>query len=281
MKRFAVMSALLAGVFAVAAVAAPKKTNHLSIELIAESSALVPGQRGWIGLHLRHEPHWHTYWVNPGDSGLPTKITWHTPAGVEAGAIAWPVPQRFEVGGLYNFGYSGDVMLPVPVQVGSGVKPGTTARLTADVRWLVCREQCIPGKTTLRLDLPVAASATPNAHWRKTFAAAQAARPTAATWNGSARIIGDHVEIALHGTDLPAADALDAFVTQNQVVGYAPPKVARDGDGLQLVFPKSDYLTMAPASLDLVLVESKAGKFYARSITVPFAAAADSSTAEK
>lgn len=279
--RLAMLAWLVATLFAAAADAAPKKADHLSIELVAENGALVPGQRSWVGLHLRHEPHWHTYWINPGDSGLPTKITWHTPAGIEAGAIAWPAPRRFEVGGLYNFGYTGDVVLPVPVQVGSGVKPGTTARLSADVRWLVCREQCVPGKTTLRLDLPVAASAAPNAHWRKAFAVANAARPSATAWNGSARVVDDHVEVVLNGADLPPADALDAFVTQSQVVGYAPPKVARDGDGLQLVFPKSDYLTVPPASLDVVLVASKAAKPFARSISVPFAATAVSSTAEK
>jgi thiol:disulfide interchange protein DsbD len=23
----------------------------------------------WVGLHLQHQPGWHTYWKNPGDSG--------------------------------------------------------------------------------------------------------------------------------------------------------------------------------------------------------------------
>ena len=280
-KRLAILAWLAAALCAPAADAAPKKADHLSVELVAEHGALVPGQRSWVGLHLRHAPHWHTYWINPGDSGLPTKVQWHAPAGIEPGAIAWPAPQRFEVGGLYNFGYSGDVVLPVPVQVGASVKAGTTAHLSADVRWLACREQCIPGKATLRLDLPVAASAAPNARWRKAFAAAHAGQPVAATWNGSARLVGDRIEVSLQGVDLPPVDAIDAFVTQNQVIGYAPPQVTRDGDGLQLVFPKSDYLTAPPASLDVVVVENDAAKPFVRSIAVPFAAADVSSTAEK
>ena len=280
-RRIAAIAALLAGAFAANAAAAPKKADHLSIELIAESNALVPGQPGWVGLHLRHEPHWHTYWVNPGDSGLPTTVRWHTPPGIEAGAITWPAPQRFEAGGLYNFGYAGDVVLPVPVRVGSGVKAGTTVHLSADVRWLVCREECIPGKAILRLDLPIAATAAPSPRWRKAFAAAHAAQPSAAAWTGSARLVGDRVEVALQGTDLPVIDALDAFVAQSRIIGYAPPKITRDGEGLQLVFPKSDYLAVAPASLEVLLVENEPTKPYVRSVTVPFTAADASSTAEK
>ena len=278
MNRLAMLACLLACAATGSAGAAPMKADHLGVELIAESNALVPGQRSWIGVQLRHEPHWHTYWINPGDSGLPTKIKWQLPDGVTAGDIAWPAPQRFEVGGLYNFGYAGDVVLPVPLQVGANVKPGTTAHLSADVRWLVCREQCIPGKATLRLDLPVAADAAPNPRWRKAFAAAHAAQPVASAWNGNASLSGDRVEVSLHGAELPPVDAIDAFVVQNQVVGYAPPEVTRDGDTLQLVFPKSEYLTATPASLDVVLVDSKSGKPYVRSVTVPFAAATVSST---
>src|SRR5215471_19036789 len=105
---------------AAAAAANPAPTappDHVRAELIAEDTALVPGQRSWVGLRLTHEPHWHTYWSNPGDSGLPTKLKWEVPPDIIVGDIAWPAPQRFDVGGLFNFGYSGEVVLPVPVAV--------------------------------------------------------------------------------------------------------------------------------------------------------------------
>jgi thiol:disulfide interchange protein DsbD len=255
------------------ALAAPVQVDHVRVDLIAETTALVPGQRAWIGLHLVHEPHWHTYWINPGDSGLPTKLNWRLPAAFAAGEIAWPAPQRFNVGGLFNFGYSGDVVLPVPLDVAADAKRGTNAPISVEARWLVCREECIPGKKTLTLLLPVATSASPNARVRKAFAWAHAAQPVASPWTGHAHLAGDQVVVTLAGADLPPGDRLDAFVVQNQIVGYTPPKIANRGDELALTFDKSEYLTATPATLDLVLVDGKPPNTHARSVTVPFAAA--------
>lgn len=264
-------AALMAG--AADARATPAQSDHLRVDLIAEKTALVPGELAWIGLRLAHEPHWHTYWVNPGDSGLPTKLKWQLPATIKAGEIAWPAPRRFEVGGLFNFGYSGDVVLPVPIEVGTDVKPGATVQLSVEARWLVCREECVPGKKTLKLALPVATSAGANLRTRKAFASAHAAQPVASTWTGHAQLAGDHVAIVLSGAGLPQAETLDAFVVQNQVVGYSPPKAASRGDELTLTFDKSEYFTATPATLDLVLIEGKPPNTRARSVTVPFAAA--------
>ncbi|WP_354675267.1 protein-disulfide reductase DsbD domain-containing protein [Cupriavidus alkaliphilus] len=67
----------------------------------------------WLGLSIQHQPHWHTYWKNPGDSGLATTLSWQLPDGVRAGDIEWPTPQQLPVGPLMNYGYEGQVLLPV------------------------------------------------------------------------------------------------------------------------------------------------------------------------
>ena len=85
--------------------AEPVPAEHVAVELIAERTALVPGGTAWLGLRLRHDPHWHTYWINPGDSGLETRLKWTLPPGFQAGAIAWPAPRRLAAGELTNFGY--------------------------------------------------------------------------------------------------------------------------------------------------------------------------------
>ncbi len=59
------------------------------------------------GLQLAHQPEWHTYCKNSGDSGLPTSIAWELPEGVSAGEIAWPLPKKFPRGNLANYGYEG------------------------------------------------------------------------------------------------------------------------------------------------------------------------------
>jgi DsbC/DsbD-like thiol-disulfide interchange protein len=136
----------------------------------------------------------------------------------------------------------------------------------------------VPGKATLTLDMPIAESAKADARWAKAFATAHAAQPVASAWTGQAQLIGDHVDVVLNGNDLPAADQLDAFVVQNKVVGYAPPKITKDADTLLLKYAKSEYFTATPASLDLVVVDGKPEAPHARSVTVPFTAAESVST---
>lgn len=236
-----------------AVVPAQTPAAHVHAELVSETSALVPGQLTWLGVRLIHEPHWHTYWINPGDSGLPTKLSWTLPAEMHAGAIDWPAPRRFDVGGLYNFGYDGDVLLPVPLDVSSRMRIGTTAPIAVTARWLVCREECIPGEATLALELPVAAGARPDVRSQAAFVAARAARPRLASWRGSARLDDAHIVVTLTGGNLPAADALDVYVIERQAVTYAPPAVAAHAGMLTLTFAKSEYFVAPPPTLDLVL----------------------------
>jgi thiol:disulfide interchange protein DsbD len=93
-------------------------TEQVRAELLAHApEGIVPGKLVWLGLQIEHQPHWHTYWKNPGDSGLPTTLTWQLPAGVTAGEIAWPTPKQIPVGPLMNYGYEGKLLLPVPVSV--------------------------------------------------------------------------------------------------------------------------------------------------------------------
>ena len=111
--------------------AQPVKTEHVTAELVAERSAAQPGQSLHIGLHLQHIPHWHTYWRNPGDSGLPTTLTWTLPAGSEAGAIEWPAPQRLPIGPLVNYGYEGELLLPLIFTAPADAQPGSTVNVGA------------------------------------------------------------------------------------------------------------------------------------------------------
>ena len=151
---------LLAG----SAVGQPVRVDHAEAELVAAVDAVVPGQPLAAGLRLRHDPHWHTYWRVPGDSGLPTTIRWQLPPGFAAGEIEWPVPKRLPVGPLMNFGYEDDLLLPVRIDVPADLAPGQSVLLKARADWLICKEVCIPGGADLRLVLPVRGEAGPSRH---------------------------------------------------------------------------------------------------------------------
>jgi thiol:disulfide interchange protein DsbD len=135
-------------------------TGQVQARLLASVAAVYPGARIWVGLNQKISPHWHTYWKNPGDSGLATRIAWHLPSGVEAGDIEWPVPELFRMETVTSFVYSGEVTLLTAIEIPADLPVQGCLPLAATVKWLVCEETCIPQTVELGLDLPVVADAT-------------------------------------------------------------------------------------------------------------------------
>ena len=120
----------------------------------------------WVGLQLQHQPGWHTYWKNPGDSGLPTQLHWTLPPGVRVGDMAWPTPKPLRVGDLVNYGYEGSVLLAVPLFVdASKAQLDSNANLKLELlaSWLVCRTECIPQEGRFSLTVPTAQPVTSHA----------------------------------------------------------------------------------------------------------------------
>jgi thiol:disulfide interchange protein/DsbC/DsbD-like thiol-disulfide interchange protein len=130
------------------------RAGEVQAALVSEKTAARPGQPFVAGLRILHDPHWHTYWRNPGDSGLPTTIDWQLPDGWRAGPIQWPTPKRLPVGPLANFGFEGDLLLPVEIAVPARAAPGQY-KITAKANWLVCKDVCIPGDAFLAITVAV------------------------------------------------------------------------------------------------------------------------------
>ena len=177
-----------------AVVGAPVKTAHVEAELVSERTALVPGQPTTVALRLKMAEGWHTYWQNPGDSGLPTSLAWTLPPDMAVGPIQWPVPHALPAGPLVNYGYEGEVLLLVDMQVPANAVPGTTRAMSAKAEWLVCKETCIPEEAQLEITLPVAERADPYPQWGNAIAATRAAMPGPAKgWLFAARGDGNKV----------------------------------------------------------------------------------------
>ena len=121
--------------------------------LIADVSAIQPGQKFRIGILYKIEPGWHIYWKYSGDSGIPTKIEWQLPAGFKVGDLQWPLPVRDkEPGDLEVLAYDSDVLLFADVEAPATLPPGPIT-IQAKTNWLVCQNLCVPGKAQLSLDL--------------------------------------------------------------------------------------------------------------------------------
>src|SRR6202047_3654422 len=128
---------------------------HGTVDLIAESQWIAPGNEIYVGLNFQLEKGWHIYWVHPGDPGQPPRVEWHIPAGLSAGELEWPAPRRLGTSTIVDFGYDDAVMLLVPVRASSTLPANQTAQLGAELKGLVCREICSPGKAQIPLTLPI------------------------------------------------------------------------------------------------------------------------------
>ena len=147
---------------------------HGTLELIAENQWIAIGHPFNLGLHFQLEKGWHIYWVNPGDSGEPPRVTWQLPPGLSPGAIEWPAPRRLGTSSIVDFGYEDAVTLIVPVRAETNLAAQSLVQLGAEVKMLVCREMCIAGRTQLSLTLPIKSRPpAPDMQTRDLFAAAR------------------------------------------------------------------------------------------------------------
>lgn len=237
---------LLLAFAAASASAAPVRTQHVEAELVSEKTALVPGQTTTVALRLKMADGWHTYWQNPGDSGLPTTLTWKVPNDVTVGPILWPAPHALPAGPLVNFGYEGEVFLLTDVQIPASTPVGQPLALKAKAEWLVCRETCIPEEATLDLEIPVAERADPYPQWGKAIAATRDALPRGLPgWIVAAKGDGQKVVLSLTG---PAGASTPANVhffpfQEGRIEPSGKQAFARDSNGtFALTLPVANQL---------------------------------------
>lgn len=246
-------------------------TPHVRAELVAHApDGVTPGAQAWVGLQITHQPEWHTYWKNAGDSGLPTELTWTLPAGVSTGEIAWPVPKKIPVGNLANYGYENTVLLPVPLEVSTLYKPpmalaGGTPAMDVKLKasWLVCRKECIPEEGEFTLSLPLQGS---TALHKAEFDAAQAAQPQPLAEPGGIEVNGNNLQVRLEG--LPAA-------VQGKTLAFFPetPEVIRtaavsgkdwtqswQGDTWTATMPLADQRSASPTVMPVVVALAEADR---------------------
>jgi thiol:disulfide interchange protein DsbD len=239
-------SAVAALALATSAGAAPVRTEHVEAELVAARTAIVPGEPLTVALRLTIGEGWHTYWQNPGDSGLPTTLEWKLPPGVTAGPIEWPAPRALPAGPLLNYGYENEALHLVTLQAASSMAAGTKATLEAHADWLVCRETCIPEGVDLALTLPVAGSAGPDPRWGVAIAAARSALPQPlAGWQAHAEGRGETIALTLAapaGAGNPGEIRFFPYAT-DRIEPSVPQKLSRDGEGYVLMLPVASTLS--------------------------------------
>lgn len=272
---------------ALPALAEVVERDHIRVELVAAQTAAVPGQPMTVALRLEPDTHWHTYWLNPGDSGLPTKIDWELPAGATVGDLQFPFPERQSLGPLTNYGYSGEHFLLATVTPAADFS-GDQFILNAQASWLVCDDVCIPGEAPLTLRLPVADSAQAS-RWAGKIDRAAARIPIQRMLPAQFEIIDGSLRLQADAPEFAGA-AVSYFPETQEVVNNAAPITQRQQDSLvEFNQALSDFFDAPPDELAAVFVidgqrairvlaqPAIAGQMIDLSAVAPVAAAADDS----
>lgn len=238
--------------------AAPDRTvvssERVRAELLAHApEGVAPGKPLWVGLRLTHQPEWHTYWKNPGDSGLPTSFQWTLPDGVRAGEVAWPVPRKIPIGTLANYGYEGTVLLAVPLTVAPNFQAsGGDLRVRVQASWLVCRKECIPEDGDFSLRIPMQGSTALQA---ADFEAALASQPRPLPAGSTVAVDGSRLSVSVAG--LPAAwrgKAIEFFPETAEVIETAGAWTQSwKGDTWTAQVPLSPQRGASPSLMPVVL----------------------------
>ena len=163
--RFLFSSVFLLLAFLNFPASAQSPQDLVKVKLLSEYEQVSPNtERLLLGIEFEVEPEWHIYWQNPGDSGTPPEVEWTELKGVAFSPFRWPVPVSFPVGPLVNFGYGERVVFPLEVELADLDSSSSSLPIDAEVRYLVCKEDCIPGKSLLNLNLPIGDGARVSVH---------------------------------------------------------------------------------------------------------------------
>lgn len=168
----------------------------VSVSLVAEDESIQPGKPFWVAVHLKADEGWHLYWKNPGDSGAPPRINWNLPEGFVAGDPLWPTPQQFKLLGFTGIGYENSLVLLTRITPPKQL-PASQVTLKANVSWVACFQQCVPGSPTVSLDLPVSSKDPSHSASTSSFFQEARGKLPSSEMTASATVKEQTLEIAL------------------------------------------------------------------------------------
>ncbi|MGH9635890.1 MAG: protein-disulfide reductase DsbD domain-containing protein [Candidatus Angelobacter sp.] len=233
---------------------APPK--HADVELLSRQASVKPNSDLQLGVHFILEKGWHIYWINPGDSGQPPSFKWQLPPGFSTGEIRWPRPERMQPSrSLADFGYHDEVLLPLTIHAASSLNVSAPVEFNVEVKWLVCREVCIPEHADLHLSLPVGATARLNQQHSQLFAKTDKLlpQPLPSGWKVSFSSAKDDFIFNIRANK-PITQAIFFPLDPGQVDNPAPQKLQTSHTGVTLTLKKSDLLLKPISVLRGVLV---------------------------
>lgn len=133
-----------------------EESQPVRVSAFLEQQSIQPGTPFWVAIKVDIDPGWHTYWQNPGETGVACSIDWTVAEGVQEKECAWPIPERYSEHGLSYFGYTKAFVVLAQLILPKDSKAGKDLSLEATFHWVACSEDtCLPGDSTFTLQVPV------------------------------------------------------------------------------------------------------------------------------
>ena len=242
--------------------AEPVRSRFVEAELVSNVKTIEPGVPFEIALRLSMDSEWHTYWENPGDTGLATTLDIELPDGFSSGELRFPYPHRFESGAYVSYGYEDDVLIVQTVTPPANLEAGKQRYIGARAEWTVCREDlCMPGGADLGIELGYAQSGAgqPDGYWSKRIEANAPLIPQPAPdWTASGRVQARDVTVTLtrNGGSSHAPGTIEVFERQRGALDHERhPQIETREDRIEIRLGLASKKT--PDELELVLVSSR------------------------
>jgi thiol:disulfide interchange protein len=248
-------------------------TDNVEVALLSEISAIQPGKPFQVALHMKLDGGWHTYWKNPGDSGLPLKIQWELPPGFTAGPILWPIPERVPEPPLMGYGYHDEALFAVEITPPATID-AREVRIAGAFDWLECKDICIPGEAKLAITLPIAEKAGPSRSASLFGVSRERLAKPAAGWNLSAKA-GKEIVLDARPPQGMESSALEFFPNEGLVIeSAAPQRLESRGGALRLTMTPDPNAEGTPERITGVLVSTAGGARSGVEIDVPVSGSA-------
>ncbi|GMV88090.1 MAG: hypothetical protein AMXMBFR81_10210 [Chthonomonas sp.] len=244
---------MIATLVAAVALAAFRQDAPCTFRLIASVETVKPGASFWVAGEYTMKPEWHVYWLNPGDSGLPTTLDIQLPEGWAIGKLQWPAPHRFDAAGLINYGYERKVLLMAEVQTPATAKPGSYA-LAAKASWLACKEEYVPGQGQGTVNVTVGDALRPSSD-AAVFESFRKELPLRTKLTGRATPTTEGYRLEVQPLGDRAPDEAYFYAASGEALSHsAKQAVSWSGGKLVLDVKRSEYSSKTPKELRGVLV---------------------------
>ncbi len=209
-----------------------KETKGLQLQLISEKSAISPASTFYLGLAIKHDKGFHTYWKNPGIVGVPTTLEWTLPEGFKASAIEWPYPELTKMADYPCYGYERDTLLLVKLTAPASISTNSV-KLIATAQWMCCANNCFPGFTTLNLTLPVEPTAQSGEHQTRFTDTLKELPTTIHTLQASllTKPMAKMMRVHIRDTAKKPLNPIHLFNTDGQVTPDKPHTFEKQNDG--------------------------------------------------